>query len=42
MELIARFPLRPLRSDRDLERAAKIANSLAIRDDLTQGESRLP
>ena len=39
MELIARFPLRPLRSDRDLERAAKIANALAIRDDLTQGET---
>lgn len=39
LDLIARFPLRPLRSDRDLERAAKIANSLAIRDDLTQGET---
>jgi HTH-type transcriptional regulator / antitoxin HigA len=39
MDLIARFPLRPLRSDRDLERAAKIANALAIRDDLTQGET---
>ncbi len=38
MDLIARFPLRPLRSDRDLDRAAEIANSLAIRDDLTQGE----
>ena len=39
MELIARFPVRPLRSDRTLERAAKIANALAIRDDLTQGET---
>jgi HTH-type transcriptional regulator / antitoxin HigA len=39
MELIARFPLRPLRSDRDLERASKIANALAIRTDLTQGEA---
>ena len=39
MDLIARFPLRPLRSDRDLDRAAKIANALAIRDDLTQGET---
>ncbi len=39
MELIARFPLRPLRSNRDLERASKIANSLAIRDNLTQGET---
>jgi HTH-type transcriptional regulator/antitoxin HigA len=39
MEMIARFPLRPLRSDRDLEQAAKIANALAIRDDLTQGET---
>ena len=39
MELIARFPLRPLRSDRDLERAAGIANALAIREDLTQGET---
>jgi HTH-type transcriptional regulator / antitoxin HigA len=38
-ELIARFPLRPLRSDRDLDRAAKIANEFAIRDDLTQGET---
>jgi HTH-type transcriptional regulator/antitoxin HigA len=38
MELIARFPLRPLRSDRDLERAEKIAGALAIRDDLTDGE----
>ena len=39
MGLIARFPLRPLRSDRELERASKIANALAIRDDLTQGET---
>ena len=39
MELVARFPLRPLRSDRDLERAARIANALAIRDNLTQGET---
>ena len=39
MSLVARFPLRPLRSDRDLNRAAKIANALAIRDDLTQGET---
>jgi hypothetical protein len=36
MDLIAKFPLRPLRSDRDLERAAGIANALAIRDGLTQ------
>jgi HTH-type transcriptional regulator/antitoxin HigA len=39
MDLVARFPLRPLRSERDLERAAKIANALAIRDGLTQGET---
>jgi HTH-type transcriptional regulator / antitoxin HigA len=39
MSLVARFPLRPLRSDRDLDRAASIANALAIRDDLTQGET---
>lgn len=39
MDLIAKFPLRPLRSDRDLDRAAKIANALAIRDGLTQGET---
>jgi hypothetical protein len=39
MELIARFPLRPLRSNRELERASKIANALAIRTDLTQGET---
>jgi HTH-type transcriptional regulator / antitoxin HigA len=39
MDLIARLPLCPLRSDRDLERASKIANSLALRDDLTRGET---
>ena len=39
MDLIARFPLRPLRSERDVDRASKIANSLAIRDNLTQGET---
>jgi HTH-type transcriptional regulator/antitoxin HigA len=39
MDLIARFPLRPLRSDRELAQASKIANSLAIRDNLTRGET---
>ena len=39
MELVAKFPLRPLRTDRDLDRASRIANELAIRDDLTQGET---
>jgi hypothetical protein len=39
MSLVARFPLRPIRSDCDLDRAAKIANALAIRDDLTLGET---
>jgi HTH-type transcriptional regulator/antitoxin HigA len=38
MELIARFPLRPLRSERDLDRANKIVNDLAIRRDLSRGE----
>ncbi len=38
MELIARFPLRPLRSERDLDRATKIANELAVRGDLARGE----
>jgi HTH-type transcriptional regulator / antitoxin HigA len=39
MDLIAKFPLRPLRSDREFARASKIANLLAIRDNLTQRET---
>jgi hypothetical protein len=31
MELVAQFPLRPLRSERDLDRATRILNELAIR-----------
>jgi HTH-type transcriptional regulator / antitoxin HigA len=38
MELIARFPLRPLRSERDLDRAIKIVNELVVRGDLSRGE----
>jgi HTH-type transcriptional regulator/antitoxin HigA len=38
MELVAKFPLRPLRSERDLDRATKIVNALAVRGDLSRGE----
>jgi HTH-type transcriptional regulator / antitoxin HigA len=38
MELVAQFPLRPLRSERDLDRATKIVNELAIRGNLSRGE----
>ena len=38
MELVAKFPLRPLRSERDLDRATKIVNALAIRGNLSRGE----
>jgi HTH-type transcriptional regulator / antitoxin HigA len=38
MALVARFPLRPLRSERDLDRATKIVNELAVRGDLARGE----
>jgi HTH-type transcriptional regulator / antitoxin HigA len=38
MALVSRFPLRPLRSERDLDRAAKIANELAVRGNLSRWE----
>jgi HTH-type transcriptional regulator/antitoxin HigA len=38
MELVAQFPLRPLRSERDLDRATKIVNELAVRGNLSRGE----
>jgi HTH-type transcriptional regulator / antitoxin HigA len=38
MELITRFPLRPLRSERDLDRATRIANELAVRGELSRWE----
>jgi HTH-type transcriptional regulator/antitoxin HigA len=34
----AQFPLRPLRTERDLDRAAKIVNELAVRGNLSRGE----
>ena len=36
--LVARFPLRPLRSERDLDRATKMANELAVRGNLSRWE----
>jgi HTH-type transcriptional regulator / antitoxin HigA len=38
MEMVALFPLRHLRSERDLTRATIIVNELAVRDDLSRGE----
>jgi hypothetical protein len=38
MELVTDFPLRPLRSERDLDRAIKIAHELAVRGNQSQGE----
>ena len=38
LKLIRRFPLRPIRSDADLERAARIAEELDFRDDLAPEE----
>lgn len=37
-ELIQRFPLRPIRSDEELEQAIEVINSLIIRGDLDAGE----
>jgi len=39
IELVHRFPLRPLRSDAELEKAIAIIDELVTRDDLTPGES---
>jgi antitoxin component HigA of HigAB toxin-antitoxin module len=38
MALVARFPLGSLRSERDLDRATKIANELAVRGNLSRWE----
>ena len=38
MALVLRFPLRPLRSEHDLDRATKIANELAVRGNLSRWE----
>jgi HTH-type transcriptional regulator / antitoxin HigA len=37
-DLVRRFPLRPLRSDEDLDRAIEVINALISRDDLDEGE----
>ena len=38
LELVRAFPLRPLRSDEDLDRAIAVIDSLIDRDDLDEGE----
>jgi HTH-type transcriptional regulator/antitoxin HigA len=38
VELIMKFPLRPLRTDEELDRAIEIIDSLIIRGDLEPGE----
>jgi HTH-type transcriptional regulator/antitoxin HigA len=38
LKLIGRFPLRPLRSDEELEEATEVAEELDFRDDLTPDE----
>jgi HTH-type transcriptional regulator/antitoxin HigA len=38
LKLIGRFPLRPLRSDEELEEATEVAEALDFRDDLTSEE----
>ena len=38
-ELIREFPLRPIRSDRQLARATAVANRLAVQSRLTAGEN---
>ena len=38
LKLIRRFPLRPLRSDEDLEEATEVAEALDFRDDLAVDE----
>src|SRR5688572_27124346 len=38
LELVRRFPLRPLRSDAELDRAIAVINSLIDRDRLEPGE----
>ncbi len=38
-ELVAQFPLRPLRSDEDMDAAVRVLDSLLDRRDLTPGEA---
>lgn len=39
MELVARFPLRPLRGEADYDAAVRVLDELAGRDDLDAGEA---
>src|SRR5713226_6339791 len=38
LALVRRFPLRPIRSESELDAATTIVNALAVRDDLDLGE----
>jgi len=38
MELIGHFPLRPIRTERELGKATRIANDLAVKPNLTRDE----
>ena len=38
LRLVRRFPLRPLRNDREYDIAASILDELVLRDDLSRGE----
>jgi HTH-type transcriptional regulator / antitoxin HigA len=38
LELVLKFPLRPLRTDKELDRAIKMIDSLIIRGDVDAGE----
>jgi HTH-type transcriptional regulator / antitoxin HigA len=38
LKLVLKFPLRPLRTDKELDRAIKMIDSLIIRGDLDSGE----
>ena len=38
LELVRRFPLRPIRNDDELDRAIEVINSLIDRDELDEGE----
>jgi HTH-type transcriptional regulator/antitoxin HigA len=38
MELIKQFPLRPLRSEKDLDQAARMADTLAIKKSMNRAE----
>jgi HTH-type transcriptional regulator/antitoxin HigA len=39
LELVERFPLRPIRTDPELEQAIEVVNSLIDRDDLAEDEA---